>query len=261
MSESGPFEVRCVKQGPHAVVTGAASGIGSAVATVLHRKGWEVALLDIAEEVHAAAERLGPGACAFTIDVSEARRVEAVAAEVSQRWRKLDGLVMAAGIEVNERLEQLRQPDWDRVLGVDLTSQYLGLRAFLALLRAGRGAVVCLGSVLGRAAYPGAAAYAAAKAGLEGLVRAAAVDCAPDVRVNCVLPGTTDTPMLRREHAGAALEALLNEAGASVPLGRVARPEEIAAVVAFLVSHDAAYMTGSSVVVDGGLLAKLGSNV
>jgi len=241
----------------YAVVTGAASGIGLAVATRLGADGWPLLLLDAdGERVEHAAERLG--ARAAIVDVADPASVEAAAAGLAG---PCGALVLAAGIERNVPLDDLGAGEWRRVVDVNLGGQYLCLRAFLPRLREARGAVVCIGSVVGRAAYPGATAYAASKAGLEGLVRAAAIDCAPAVRVNCLLPGSTDTPMLRGDRTGAALDALMDEARSAVPLGRVARPEEIAAVAAFLVSDDAGYVTGASVVVDGGLGARLATNV
>jgi len=248
--------------GPRALVTGAAGGIGLAAAARLARQGWQVALADIqGDAVKNAATELGDSAFAIELDVSDPAAVAAAGAHLEQRWSGLEGLVLAAGIELNKPLASSDADDWDHVIGIVLSGQFLCLRSLLPLLRSAGGAVVCVGSVVGRAAYPGASAYATAKAGLEGLVRAAAIDCAPAVRVNCVLPGTTDTQMLRQGRSGAALDALLREAGERVPLGRVAEADEIAAAIAFLLSSDASYLTGSSLVVDGGLLARLATDV
>jgi hypothetical protein len=245
-----------------AVVTGGAQGIGLAVGELLHCDGWEVVLADIRGDAAAeAAARLGAPASAVSLDVSSAREVARAAEEIGARWEAVDALVTAAGIELNAPVGELAHQDWDHVVGVCLTGQFLCLQAFLPMLRAAGGSAVCVGSVMSRAVYPGASAYAAAKAGVEGFVKAAALDCAPEVRINCVMPGTTDTAMVRRDLTGAALDRLLAEASASVPLERVAQPCEIAAVIAFLVSPSAGYITGSSVVVDGGLLTKLGTDV
>lgn len=245
-----------------AVVTGGARGIGAAVGEVLHRAGYEVVLGDTRADVaERSAARLGTGASAFELDVADAAAVQRLAETLRHRWDGgLDALVTAAGMEVNATLPELEQRDWDRMLAVGLTGQYLCLRAFLPLLREAQGAVVCVGSVMGHAVYPGASAYAATKAGLEGFVKAAALDCAPGVRVNCVLPGAADTPMLRRDLRGQELDRLLDRAAADIPLGRVAEPAEIADVIAFLLSSGARYMTGSSVVVDGGLLTRLATD-
>jgi NAD(P)-dependent dehydrogenase (short-subunit alcohol dehydrogenase family) len=237
----------------HAVVTGAASGIGRAVAARLAADGWPLLLLDAdGEALHRAAAPLH--ARAATVDVADG---EAVAAVAGGLGGPCGALVLAAGIEPNAPLGELDLATWRRVIDVNLGGQFTCLRAFLPQLRAARGAVVCVGSVVGRAAYRGATAYAASKAGLEGLVRAAALDLAPDVRVNCVLPGTTDTAMLRGGRAGAELDALLRDASDPIPLGRVAQPAEIADVIAFLLAPEAAYVTGASIAVDGGLGARL----
>ena len=241
----------------HAVITGAASGIGRATATRLAADGWPLLLVD-ADAEGLARVAAQTGAAAAVVDIADAAAVAALADALRG---PCGALVLAAGIEPNAVLDELDAATWQRVLDVNLGGQYHCLRAFLPALRAAHGAVVCVGSVVGRAVYRGAAAYAASKAGLEGFVRGAAIDLAPDVRVNCVLPGTTDTAMLRGDRTGAALDALLREASAAVPLGRVARAEEIADVVAFLVSPAAAYVTGAAVPVDGGLGARLATNV
>jgi hypothetical protein len=245
-----------------AVITGGARGIGLAVGERLHRAGYEVLLADVrADLAEQAAARLEARASAVALDVSNVDAVRRLADDLGRRWHgRVDALVTAAGVEVNAPLGELEPQAWDQMIGVGLTAHYACLRAFLPLLQAARGAAVCVGSVMSRAMYPGAAAYAAAKAGVEGFVKAAALDCAPEVRVNCVMPGTTDTQMLRRDLTGQAAESLLSQAAADIPLGRVADPAEIAAVIAFLLSPDAGYMTGASVVVDGGLLTRLGTD-
>jgi NAD(P)-dependent dehydrogenase (short-subunit alcohol dehydrogenase family) len=246
-----------------ALVTGAASGIGRAVAGRLGAAGWAVAVLDVnADAAEAAADELGATAFALPCDVSDPAAVEAAVAELGSRVERLEALVGVAGVEVSQAIATHRAEEWDRVLGINLTGQFLCMRFCAELLGRGRASIVCIGSPLGRAAYPNASAYAASKAGLEGLVRAAAVEWAPrGVRVNCVLPGTTDTPLLRGTATGPALERLLTEAAESVPLGRVAQPAEIAGIVEFLLSEDASYITGASIAVDGGLLAALVTDI
>jgi len=245
------------------LITGAASGIGLAVARRLSATGWAVALLDVSADAAAtAATELGAKAFALPCDVSDPAAVEAAVSELRSRVDRLEGLVGVAGVEVSQALEVQSSEEWERVLAINLTGQFLCMRCCAHLLERGSGSVVCIGSPLGRAAYPNASAYAASKAGLEGLVRAAAVEWAPrQVRVNCVLPGTTDTPLLRGAATGRALDRLLKEAAASVPLGRVAEPAEIAGIVEFLLSGEASYITGASIAVDGGLLAKLATHV
>jgi len=241
------------------LVTGAGSGIGEAVARRLADEGAAVVAADIdGGRAEAVARDLGGDSLSLAFDVSDPGAVDAAVATTEGR---LTGLVGAAGVEVNRHIRELSPEEWSHVISTNLTGQFLCLRACLPALRSSRGAVVLIGSPVGRAAYPGASAYAASKAGIEGLVRAAAVDLASDgIRVNAVLPGTTDTPMLHAGLAGAQREELVRRAGDPVPLGWVASPEEVAAVVSFLLSDDAAYVTGASWVVDGGLLARLATD-
>jgi NAD(P)-dependent dehydrogenase (short-subunit alcohol dehydrogenase family) len=143
-----------------------------------------------------------------------------------------------------------------------LKGTYLVCRSAVPLMRErGGGAIVTVGSPLGRASFPGVTAYGAAKAGMEGLTRAMAIDYAPDViRVNCLIPGLTDTPLVWREVPAERLAEVQREAAAEVPLGRMASPDEIAGLVLFLCSEQASFMTGSSLVADGGILARIAAN-
>lgn len=241
------------------LVTGAGGGIGQAVARRLAGRGASIVAADIdGERVRAVVRELGGDSQALTLDVSDPG---AVAAAVTSVGEPLTGLVGAAGVERNRYLGDLSLAEWSHVIATNLTGQFLCLRACVPALRASGGAAVLIGSPVARAAYPGAAAYAASKAGIEGLARAAAIDLASDgTRVNAVLPGTTDTPMLHGGLTGAARHELLGRVGSPVPLGRVASPEEVAAVVDFLLSDDASYVTGACWAVDGGLLARLATD-
>jgi NAD(P)-dependent dehydrogenase (short-subunit alcohol dehydrogenase family) len=240
-----------------AVVTGAVSGIGAAIAHRLLQGGAQVVGLDRDEPgLAAAAQRHGDGFLPVGVDVGDAASVERAARELSRHVGAVDALVNSAGIGgytgdvVETSLDQ-----WQRVLAVNLTGAFLVSRAVLPAMRDRAGAsVVHVASqyaLVGGAGFP---AYCAAKAGLVGLTRAMAVDHAPDgIRVNCVCPGPTDTPMLRasaadatggrREDQRVAHRSLLTAPG---------EPARVADVVAFLLGPGAVTMTGAIVPVDGG---------
>jgi NAD(P)-dependent dehydrogenase (short-subunit alcohol dehydrogenase family) len=165
----------------------------------------------------------------------------------------LDLLVPGAGIVERHTAEETDDEEWERVLAVNLTHVFRFCRDALPLLRARRGCIVTIASGWGLVAGPRAVSYAATKAAVVNLSRALAIDHGPEgIRVNCVCPGDTDTPMLRRE---AALLGEPFDTSSARPLGRIGRPEEVAAAVAWLASAEASNVTGTTLVVDGGALA------
>src|SRR3954470_1015853 len=240
---------------PRALVTGAASGIGLAVARRLAATGGDGALVDVDDRVDAAAAQLGGRAI-----VADVRDEQAVA-DAFASCAGLDAVVACAAVQLtgrDDRADRLDLAAWRETLDVNLTGAFLtakhALRTLLANPGSARGTIVIVGSPAGHYGIAaGLDAYSASKAGVSGLVRVLAADCAADgIRVNGVLPGITETPMnawwMEDPRARASMAA-------RIPLGRPAAPEEIAAVVGFLASSDAGYVTGALWAVDGGLTA------
>jgi NAD(P)-dependent dehydrogenase (short-subunit alcohol dehydrogenase family) len=244
-----------------AIVTGAASGIGRACALLFAERGCNVAAGDRdAAGLEETARLAGDAALrAVVLDVRDAEAVAALVRTAVEAFGELHVLVTAAGIGgTPSPVDRLPEEDWDAVVDVSLRGTYLCCKAAIPeLRRAGGGAIVTFGSVLGHEALAGTAAYGAAKAGIEGLTRAIAVDHAREgIRANCILPGSTDTPLMWAGVSDEELPRVRAIAAEDVPLGRVADPVEIARVVWFLASDEASFVTGASIPADGGILAK-----
>lgn len=258
--ESGPLA------GKLAAVTGAGAGIGRASALALAAQGAAVAVVDVdAEAARAVAreiEAAGGQALAVVADVSTAEGAVRVAAAARDGLGGLDVLHNNAGIQRYGTVVTTTEEGWDEVLRVNLKSVYLVSHACVPLIRErGGGAIVNTASVQAFASQAGVAAYTASKHGILGLTRSMAVDLAPSIRVNCVCPGSVDTPMLRAALAGAPDPTATWRAVERMHLlGRVARPEEIASVVVFLAGPGASFITGAAIPVDGGLLVPLGGS-
>lgn len=248
------------------LVTGAAKGIGRAVAEAFAARGDQLVLMDVDEaglnEVTQELRNRGTRVEAGLGSVANAAHCGAVAALAAQALGGLDVLSHNAGIQTYGTLETTDEELWDRTLNVNLKGAYLISRAVMPMLREARGCVVHMASVQGQASQAGVTAYAVSKHGLIGLVRSMAVDYAPfGVRVNGVAPGSVDTPMLRTSLALAPdPEAVLEEIRAMHPLGRSAHPAEVAAAVVFLASDEASFITGEILNVDGGLRATIGGS-
>ncbi len=242
-----------------ALVSGAAIGIGAATAQLLGARGYHVFVTDVlrdAGEAIAAAIRAAGGAAEFLpLDVADTARCDQVVAGIEARFGAVSALVCNAGVAPRVAWPDLDDARWDRVLDINLKGEFRLLRAAAgAMVARRRGAVVCLSSIAGPCVgWDDHWHYAAAKAGVTGLVRAAAVALAPDnVRVNGIAPGFVRTAQILSVENSLGPEGLAR-AEPSVPLGRAAAPEEIAEVAAFLLSDAASYITGQTLLVDGGL--------
>lgn len=247
------------------LVTGAGSGIGRATAVLAAARGARIVLLDIDDRAgqDAAAEISGAGgeALAVRCDVSDEQSVAEAFGGLADRGEVPAGLVTAAGVDLGGFAHELPAERWHRVLSVNLTGAFLVCRAWLAaLLASGReGAAVLVSSPAAFTAFAagGGTAYAASKGGVAALTRSLAVDYARrGIRVNAIVPGPTETPLMWAGVGERDREAARAQVAAEVPLGRLADPAEPARAALWLLSDEASYVTGCHLVCDGGVLAK-----
>jgi NAD(P)-dependent dehydrogenase (short-subunit alcohol dehydrogenase family) len=242
-----------------ALVTGGASGIGRATAELFAREGARVAVADYSADgrdtvgtIHTA----GGEAIFVSVDVSDSGQVSKMVETVLQTYGRIDILFNGAGILYYGTVLETDEQAWNRVLSINLTGTYLCCRAVLPhMIRQGGGSIINVASTVGaHDACANAVAYVTSKGGVTLFTKAVAIDHAKQgVRVNALVPGATDTPMIRKAIAPEALEAL----AASHPIGRLGRPEELAKAVLFLASDDASFVTGTAMYVDGGQAAKI----
>ena len=238
-----------ILEGRRIVVTGGGSGIGRATCVRLSAEGATVAVLDVdAEAAKAVAGEVGGHA--VVADVRSGDETTSAMSAAATVMGGLDGLVANAGVGNVAHLHRYGDDEWARLVGVNLSGVFHSLRAALPLIRdAGGGSVVTVASVSGSRPTRGESPYAAAKAGVISLTKSAALEYAPDVRANCVSPGFVDTPLTAFAVADETMRTSIER---GTPLGRVGTADEIAAVIAFLLSDEASYLTGQDLVVDGG---------
>jgi 2-dehydro-3-deoxy-L-rhamnonate dehydrogenase (NAD+) len=237
-------------QGRAALVTGAARGIGLAIASRFVAEGARVALVDVDPGVEDAANRLGERALGLTADVTATAEVERVVASVHQRWGRLDVVVNNAGITGGSRLTwEVSDEEWQRVLAVDLTSVFLVSRAAVRImLGQGSGRIVNIASIAGKEGNPTLVPYSTAKAGVIGFTKALAKEVATrGILVNAVAPAVIGTDMVR-QMSRETVDMLI----AKIPMGRIGRPEEVAALVAWLASDECSFSTGAVYDLSGG---------
>jgi NAD(P)-dependent dehydrogenase (short-subunit alcohol dehydrogenase family) len=237
--------------GKVAIVTGAASGIGFAAARRLASEGAQLVIADLrGDKAASAAAAIGENALGLSCDVSAEPQVEAVVAQTLQKFGGLDVVVNNAGLMIFKPLEEQTADDWRKVLSVDLLGAFFFTKqAFLHMRRGG--AIINVSSIHAVETTPLVSAYAAAKAAVVSLTRSASLEGqAKGIRVNALLPGAVDTPMLwENPNVKSGLE--------QIDRGNLGKPEDIAAVIAFLAADESEFVRGSAVIVDGGRLGKL----
>lgn len=244
-----------------ALITGARRGMGRAHALTLAKYGAKVVVTDInldeCQQVVAEIQEQGNEALALKLDVTQKDEVEKAVQETIKKFGRLDILVNNAGIAEFQSFLEMTEAEWDKTLNINLKGQFLCAQAAgREMKKQGGGVIINIASVaMGQqgVGFSNIAHYCASKGGIAAMTEALAVELAPlNIRVNCVAPGLIDTPMVDSIKSDpAALQGILNR----VPLKRAGKPEEVAELVAFLSSDDSSYMTGSTIVVDGGWLA------
>lgn len=235
--------------GKKVIVTGGASGIGQATAQRFLEEGCTVCIVDRSADARARVERELPGLTAvIAADVSNLEQVRSAFSEAVHRMGSVDVLINNAGISIRHGFLDITPEEWDEVLAVNLRGAfYMAQTAARHMVERGSGVILNTASTAGSTGYPHYADYSASKGGVIALTLAMALELAPKVRVNAISPGYVLTPMQRAEYT----EAMLQAVNRKIPLGRHAKPEELAALFAFLASEDAAFASGQVFVCDG----------
>ncbi len=235
-----------------AVVTGAGSGIGKAIAKAFAAEGAQVCIFDLnSETAQAVADELGAAGLAFVGDAADEQAVDQAVEETISHFGKLDIWVNNAGIILQRQVVDVSLEEWNRILHNNLTSCFLGTRAAARQMieQSTGGSIINISSIHAQISEPSAGAYTAAKGGMEAFSRTAASELAPHkIRVNCIEPGATYTELTIPMYTEAVVKALYER----VPMKEIAQPEWIASGAVFLASEDSRYMTGQVLVLDGG---------
>ena len=236
-----------------AVVTGAGSGIGAAMAAALHGAGAKVVAADISGQQEDTAKQLGDGCMAVHVDVTKGPDVQAVLHAATTQFGRLDILCNNAGIDGDlAPTGECSEENYDRVMAVNARGVFLGMRYAIPIMVAGGGgSIINTASIASTVAFPSMAPYCASKGAILMMTKTAAVEyAAAGLRINCICPGVTDTALVKRLPA-----RLIEGATALTPMGRVGQPAEMAGAAVFLASDDASFITGSVITLDGGYTA------
>jgi len=239
--------------GKSVLVTGGASGIGAATAARFLEEGARVCVLDWDEHAGSVVRKELPRLSgSLTCDVSHHDQVQVAFSRAIELMGGVDVLINNAGVSIRHSFLEITPDDWARVMATNLTGNFfMAQTAARHMVQRGGGVILNTASTNGIMGYPYYADYNASKAGVIELTRSMALELAPAVRVNAVAPGYVLTPMQRAEYT----DAMLEEVNRKIPLNRHARPEEVAALFAFLASDDAAFLTGHVYAIDGGEIA------
>ncbi|WP_288381768.1 SDR family NAD(P)-dependent oxidoreductase [uncultured Massilia sp.] len=238
-----------------AVVTGGSSGIGFAIAARFIQEGAKVYITGRRlAELEAAARTLGDRARAFQGDVADMDSLGSLFAAVGEEEGRLDILVANAGVIASSPIREASEEHFDRMFDVNVKGTYFTVQKALPLMRVG-GSIILVSSCLATKGYPGHSVYNASKAAIRSLVRTAAAELVSSgIRVNTLSPGPVDTPIIEGQVGSPeAAEAFRRQAAGHVPLGRIGRPDELAAAALFLASDDSSFSTGMDLVIDGGM--------
>jgi len=247
--------------GKKALITGGGSGIGKATALAFAAEGAQVAVtgrrLEPLRAVVAEIDRKGGQALAVACDVTRADDAERAVRETAKRFGGLNVLVNNAGTLSVTTVETISEEEWDRVMTVNIKGPFLMSRAALPeFRRAGGGAIVNVGSILGLIGLKDRAAYCASKGGVTMLTKAMALDHAHErIRVNCICPSLVETELVAGIFEGEKGAAMRSARTATIPVGRIGKPEDVAALAVYLASEEASWVTGVAMPLDGGLSA------
>ena len=245
-------------------VTGAAQGIGAAIAFRFAREGAKVVLMDLKNEYDAvlACQKTGAEAIGLPVDVATKSSIDAAVGYIIERWGAIDIWINNAGIFDDTPLNELTEPRWDQIIDVNYKSAYLCAQAVTPhMIKQGWGRIINIASMAAKVAFPNETAYISSKAAVVGLTRALAAEFGPEkITVNAICPGPIETEMLRQTYQnlanqhGVTLDAWYARVLETIPAGRIGRPADVAGLAAYLASYDAGFINGQAINIDGGMV-------